>query len=240
MTWSDITLAYQVPLPVVLAACATMRLALFRLGGLASALERRPELATPLTSMRSCTYHHAIHMLTLPVREGVYIWKHGGNPYDGGVFYHVSPLLLGQIDRTVTTVPWSVLAHVTHFSLFDGGSVDRCRYWNGVWPRRDCKKQSGCECSRLPCCGYVSIASFELLIIRYLLNPYTVLSCLARSTTSIDNSLLVLAIASLSSGKLSVCRSDHQARSSSVSPSLLLPRIPRFTPPCSFQPSSWS
>lgn len=35
---------------------------------------------------------------------------------------------------------------------------------------------------------------------RYLLNPYTILSCVARSTTSVDNTLVVIAIASACGG----------------------------------------
>lgn len=39
---------------------------------------------------------------------------------------------------------------------------------------------------------------------RYLFNPYTLLSCVARTTTTLDNTILLLAISSASSSKLAI------------------------------------
>jgi hypothetical protein len=39
---------------------------------------------------------------------------------------------------------------------------------------------------------------------RYLLNPYTIASCIAQSTTSIDNALILLAVAAAAQGELNL------------------------------------
>lgn len=73
--WPQIPAAKRYP--AVLAAACLLRLALFAAVGKSHTLERRPELTSPLTSIRSLS-------------EGVYLYNHGIDPYDGGVFHHVS------------------------------------------------------------------------------------------------------------------------------------------------------
>ncbi|WVQ67521.1 uncharacterized protein L199_005721 [Kwoniella botswanensis] len=135
-----------------------LRVALF-LGApsLCLTVERRPELSTPLTSIRS-------------LKEGVYIYERGTNPYDGGVFYH-SPIYLAFFSYIVpassyflTTILWSLADLASSIALIN------------IWRARSGLSDGTREC---------------LISALFLFNPYTLLSCLARSTTSLDNAVLL-------------------------------------------------
>ena len=76
----------------VISAGVVLRLAAFAFTAIPEVLAKRPELAPPTTSFRSCRSrpHKAMagaHQLL--VKEGIFIYANGSNPYDGGVFYHV-------------------------------------------------------------------------------------------------------------------------------------------------------
>ncbi|WVW84068.1 hypothetical protein I302_106097 [Kwoniella bestiolae CBS 10118] len=177
----------------IIAVGTALRLALF-LGAssLCHALERRPELSTPLTSIRS-------------LKEGVYIHERGTNPYDGGVFYH-SPIYLAALTYIIsasshffTAITWTIADVASSIALIN------------VW-----RSRSGVSNQKREC----------LITALYLFNPYTLLSCLARSTTSLDNAILLNAIASAANGQaLPATILLSLATHTSLYPLLLLPPL---------------
>ncbi|KAL7421883.1 hypothetical protein Q5752_003654 [Cryptotrichosporon argae] len=157
-------LVRQIPqrrrLALALLGGAALRLALFATA-LPGALERRPELTSPLTSFRS-------------LKEGVWLSERGVDPYAGGVFYH-SPLYLFWFTHVVPPTPaltaalWTLLDVATALALV---SIWRARRPAAPAQDRD-----------------------ALVALLYLLNPYTLLTCLARSTTAADSLFTLTAIA---------------------------------------------
>ncbi|BEJ08882.1 hypothetical protein CcaverHIS641_0509760 [Cutaneotrichosporon cavernicola] len=151
-------------LVAVLVGGALMRLALFASAALTGILERRPELSSPLTSVRS-------------LREGTFLYKHDYDPYAGG-----SPLFLlffsyaVPIESSVLTAGlWTAVDVIVAILLV---KIWRSRHPAGSkWSSRD-----------------------HTVALLYLFNPYTLLSCLARSTTTIDNALCLYAIAATYTG----------------------------------------
>ncbi|GFZ46707.1 hypothetical protein JCM24511_03927 [Saitozyma sp. JCM 24511] len=131
----------------VLVAGFVLRLALFATS-IPALLEKRPELSTPLTSVRS-------------LKEGQFIFAQGSDPYAGGVFHHQSPLYL-----LLPAVPLV-------YALADAvAAATLCRI---------AKERK-------------ALVAAVGLMRSYLFNPYALLSCLARSTTTIDNAVLLAAI----------------------------------------------
>ncbi|QRV79228.1 phosphatidylinositol glycan anchor biosynthesis class U protein [Ceratobasidium sp. AG-Ba] len=106
------------------------------------------------------------------LKEGVFLLQRGIDPYTGGVFLH-SPLLLAlfstvfPLSGTGTAVLWSLLDGLTSWCLVS------------LWRLRTLSKDDRKE---------VLIAAI------YLLNPYTLLTTLARSTATIDTALTALAL----------------------------------------------
>ncbi|KAK4690002.1 GPI-anchor transamidase subunit U, partial [Tremellales sp. Uapishka_1] len=181
---------------LVLAAGLVLRIAVFSTR-LPSVLEGRPELSTPLTSFRS-------------LREGVYIYGKGTNPYEGGVFYH-SPLYLAfftyiipSSSRIQTSSFWSLVDIVSAMALVS------------IWKTRI--RRSGCSSGKEE--------RDALVAALYLFNPYTLMSCFARSTTSLDNSMLLLSVSSACDGaSLQSLLRLALAAHASLYPVLLLPPI---------------
>ncbi|KLT45415.1 PIG-U-domain-containing protein [Cutaneotrichosporon oleaginosum] len=152
----------------VLAGGVLARLALFA-SPLPGMLERRPELTSPITSVRS-------------LREGTFLYKHTYDPYAGGVFFH-SPLYLLFFAYAVPIE--SALLSAGLWTLVDAiGAVTLVQIWRTRQPAAS--KWSGRD---------------HIVALLYLFNPYTLLSCLARSTTSLDNAMVLYAIASTYMGR---------------------------------------
>ncbi|WOO81184.1 Phosphatidylinositol glycan anchor biosynthesis class U protein [Vanrija pseudolonga] len=186
-------------LALVLGSALLLRLGLFAFTGVSTALERRPELTSPLTSFRSLS-------------EGVFLRDTGFDPYAGGVFHH-SPLyllffsyIIPVYSRALTAVLWS-LADVL-------GGILLVRVWQAR-SAASTSKTTPADTSR----DY-------LVALLYLFNPYTLLSCLARSTTSLDNVLTLAAISGAFTGQnlLSVVALAVAAQTSWY-PLFLLPAV---------------
>ncbi|KAH9936170.1 PIG-U-domain-containing protein [Fomitopsis serialis] len=118
------------------------------------------------------------HLLSSPLtsysrlQEGIYLFKHGIDPYSGSTFRH-SPLLLSLF---TTVIP---LSEVTAPLLWT--TSDAVAAWSlvHIWRARQ----------------NVSTTSRDSLIAAlYLLNPYTFLPSLGLSTSSFENSLCLLSI----------------------------------------------
>lgn len=85
---------------LLLGAAVCLRLALFLVfPALPTVLTNRVEVSTPVTSFKRCKYLHRGHDRDATiadiriVQEGVFLYSHNINPYDGGVF-HQAPLFL--------------------------------------------------------------------------------------------------------------------------------------------------
>ncbi|KAI9596477.1 GPI transamidase subunit PIG-U [Syncephalis fuscata] len=121
-------------------------------------ISQRIELSTPLTN-----YHR--------LKEGVFLYQHDISPYDGGVT-HQAPLLLvafALLDRLPIISKWLI------FPLIDLA----CGYWllkiSEYKSLLDIPKQKTVYKPSKDCWHFLAAGL-------YLFNPYTVLSCLARST----------------------------------------------------------
>lgn len=94
MSYLERLRSYEISHSQVFIAGAVLRMALFALPEVVMMLQRRPELSTPLTSFRSSKSALLFSSMTTSftvclVKEGVFIYQHGSNPYSGGTFYHV-------------------------------------------------------------------------------------------------------------------------------------------------------
>ncbi|KAF8893515.1 GPI transamidase subunit PIG-U [Infundibulicybe gibba] len=127
------------------------------------------------------------HQLSSPLtayshlQEGVYLFENGIDPYSGGIFRH-SPLYLSLFttilpnSRSVNSVLWTVCDIVGAWALVQ------------IWRTRQ----------------QVSSSSRDSLVAAiYLMNPYIILPNAALSTSSVENTLALLAFMFASKGKKS-------------------------------------
>lgn len=206
---SQIPERYQ--LASVLGAGALARLALFAFQPLTSVLERRPELSSPVTSIRSCAYSSSLGDGIIAdgysARRDVSI-----QPWPRSLRWRCllsrwcppstladepqSPLYLLFFSHVVN-VESSVMTALLWTLADTIGAVLLVQIWRSRpirsqprWKHRD----------------YIVALLFVdntgwLLTHRYLFNPYTLLSCLARSTTSLDNMLCLYSISAAFAGE---------------------------------------
>ncbi|TFK74295.1 PIG-U-domain-containing protein [Pluteus cervinus] len=127
------------------------------------------------------------HQLTTPLtsyanlQEGIYLFNRGINPYDGGYFRH-SPLFLSLFStilpntKSTAYIIWTLCDGIAAWALVQ------------IWRARQ----------------GISTSSRDLLITTsYLFNPYLVLPSLALSTSTFENTFLLLCIMFASQGKAS-------------------------------------
>lgn len=103
------------------------------------------------------------------LQEGLFLYEHGLSPYDGGVF-HQAPLLLVIFEilpPTVVFVGLDILNAVALHSIADNLRVPTSRF----------QKLNG-----------------KLIAAAYLFNPFTILSCLGRSTSIFTNTAIIQAV----------------------------------------------
>ncbi|KAI0688905.1 GPI transamidase subunit PIG-U [Earliella scabrosa] len=135
---------------------------------LPEALKHDQQLSSPLTSYSR-------------LREGIYLFEHGVDPYSGGFFRH-SPLLLSLFSTVIPLAPytspllWIAADAVTAWALVR------------IWRYRT---------------GAKATTRDGLVAALYLLNPYIFLPSLALSTSSIENALCVLSLMFASRGRAS-------------------------------------
>ncbi|KAI5451953.1 hypothetical protein NCC49_001253 [Naganishia albida] len=180
-------------------------MALFAFTSVPDELETRIELSTPITNLRR-------------LREGVYLHQHGVDPYESSSFYH-SPLYLSVFSTVVD--PTSKLAMAVLWTLIDFIAASALR---SIWrarkqqeddvtsPRNEVvegvtqKEESGSNSLGIAAKTrrWLRDGWDESVMTLYLLNPYTIATCLARSTTSIDNALTLLSISYAAQGQASL------------------------------------
>ncbi|KAI9507904.1 PIG-U-domain-containing protein [Russula earlei] len=138
------------------AVAARVVLALSPLG---SYLQDDDQLSSPLTSYSR-------------LQEGIYLFRHGVDPYSGGSFRH-SPLALSVFS---TIVPKSRIHPTLLWTFFD--AVGAWALVN-IWRSRSNIQKSERD---------MRIAAI------YLINPYIFLPCLALSTSTLENTLQLLVL----------------------------------------------
>ncbi|RAR01166.1 CDC91 cell division cycle 91-like protein [Stemphylium lycopersici] len=163
---------------LLFAAAAAGRLLLFTLfPALPVLLAGRVEVSTPVTSFKR-------------LQEGVFLYTHNVSPYDGGV-YHQAPLLLPlfallpnpAIAPLATNVFFTLVDLLSANALAqiaDTGFASLTRLFAS--PRKDLKWSSA------------AIAA------GFLFSPFTVATCIARSTSALTNLFILTAMAKASQG----------------------------------------
>ncbi|KAL8408113.1 hypothetical protein RB594_006785 [Gaeumannomyces avenae] len=186
------------------AAAAALRFALFALfPGLPDLLTGRVEISTPVSSFKR-------------LQEGLFLYNHNVSPYDGGV-YHQAPLLLPLFsllpDVSAYPIFTSLLyiavdiasAHALH-RIADSGEAAWSAHFKS--PRR-ARRWGGAVVAAL-----------------YLFSPFTLATCLGRSTSVFTTCAILSAIAKAVSGApLGALVALSFASYLSMYPLLLLPPL---------------
>ncbi|XP_029123126.1 uncharacterized protein [Elaeis guineensis] len=134
-------------------------------------LGSRPEVATPLTSLRR-------------LAEGYWLKQSSMSPYAGSM-YHGSPLLLSILGPlTITSLMFVIVDFVTAMLIHATGQklMTKCH-----------QSLQFLNLSKLvEASGNVDAGKFASLV--FLWNPLTIVTCVGSTTTPIDNFMVVLAI----------------------------------------------
>ncbi|KAK9471517.1 GPI transamidase subunit PIG-U [Dipodascopsis tothii] len=156
----------------VLSTYAVVRVVLAKLFPfLAGVLDERVEISTPVTSFKS-------------LKEGLFLYRHGIQPYDGGV-YHQVPVLLPFFDAILDTSNFGD-ADLRVTVLFT--AVDIVAAWalGTLYDGR--KKYTQPELSKWP------------VMAIYLFNPLSFMTSVAGSTTVLVNAAIVCSLAAAGAG----------------------------------------
>lgn len=185
----------------LLSAAALVRLSLFVLfPSLPDLLMSRPEVATPMTAFKR-------------LQEGVFLYSHGVSPFNGGVYHQVcsipyiaalsswliaclkAPLLLplfsvfpdylsNSLPIDILYIATDLLSALALMRIADSGEAGSARLYKS--PRRDMKWSSTA----------VGAA--------FLFNPFAVITCIGRATSSFTNCAILVAVAGACSANFSV------------------------------------
>ncbi|KAI2622474.1 PIG-U-domain-containing protein [Hypoxylon sp. NC1633] len=154
-------------------AAALLRLILFVFfPALPDLLTGRVEISTPVTSFKR-------------LQEGLFLYNHNVSPYDGGV-YHQAPLLLPLFSLLPDPSAYPIFAYLLYivvdllsadalYKIAESGEASTSRLFTSARKERRWS-------------GYVVAALF-------LLNPFTIATCMARPTNVFTTCAIVHAIA---------------------------------------------
>ncbi|KAF6824150.1 GPI transamidase subunit PIG-U [Colletotrichum plurivorum] len=183
---------------------AALRLLLFVVfPGLPDLLTGRVEISTPMTSFKR-------------LQEGLFLYNHNVSPYDGGV-YHQAPLFLPvfsllpdpkslPIFTYILFILFDILSADALLKIADSGEAGSSRLFTS--PRRG-KRWSG-----------LVVASL------YLFNPFTIATCIGRSTSVFTTCAILHAISKAIAGApLNAMLALSFATYFSMYPVLLLPPL---------------
>ncbi|KAF9915245.1 hypothetical protein BX616_006569 [Lobosporangium transversale] len=158
---------------LVFGAAFALRLGLLNLPAFPSILADQVEISTPITSFKRLS-------------EGVFLFRNGVPPYDGGVF-HQAPLLLGLFYLIINSPPLVnalyilvdlaigyMLLQITAIKERDSTSEKKIMQYG------DKTEESGMS--------GLTVASL------YLFNPFTIVSCIGKSTILFSNMAVVAGI----------------------------------------------
>ncbi|KAL9945552.1 hypothetical protein ACHAQF_007607 [Verticillium nonalfalfae] len=185
-------------------AAAALRLVLFvGFPRLPDLLTGRVEISTPVTSFKR-------------LQEGLFLYNHNVSPYDGGV-YHQAPLLLPLFSLLPDLKAWPIFASLLYIlvdllsadalaKIADSGEAGASRHFTS--PRRATRWNG------------VAVAA------AFLFNPFTIATCLGRSTGVFSTCAILHAIAKAIGGApVSAVVALTLAGYLSLSPLLLLPPL---------------
>ncbi|XP_063140118.1 phosphatidylinositol glycan anchor biosynthesis class U protein isoform X3 [Rattus norvegicus] len=168
------------PLALVLVVAVTVRAALFR-SSLAEFISERVEVVSPLSSWKR-------------VVEGLALLDLGVSPYSGAVF-HETPLIiylfhfLIDYAELVFMITDALTAIALYFAIQDFNKVVFKK--QKLLLELDQYAPDVAELIRTPMeMRYIPLK----VALFYLLNPYTILSCVAKSTCAINNTLIAFFI----------------------------------------------
>ncbi|EPY78261.1 phosphatidylinositol glycan anchor biosynthesis class U protein isoform 1 [Camelus ferus] len=168
------------PLALVLVVAVTVRAALFR-SSLAELISERVEVVSPLSAWKR-------------VVEGLSLLDLGVSPYSGAVF-HETPLIiylfhfLIDYAELVFMITDAITAIALYFAIQDFNKVVFKK--QKLLLELDQYAPDVAELIRTPMeMRYIPLK----VALFYLLNPYTVLSCVAKSTCAINNALIAFFI----------------------------------------------
>ncbi|KAK3807933.1 MAG: major facilitator superfamily permease Cdc91p [Benniella sp.] len=156
----------------IFAYALALRLALFYLP-LSSTLAGRVEISTPITSFKRLS-------------EGVFLFSNGVPPYDGGVF-HQAPLLLGLFYPIIAS-PLAVTLLYTLCDLAIGFMLLRITAIKDQYSVTEKKVRQYGGKEEEPGMDGLTVATL------YLFNPFTIASCVGKSTILFSNMAAVAGI----------------------------------------------
>jgi phosphatidylinositol glycan class U len=191
-------------------AAAAVRLLLFTaFPSLPNLLAGRVEVSTPVTSFKR-------------LQEGLFLYTHNVSPYDGGIYHQVRPTAITHTNSILTilgTPPSPPLLPPTKSGILPvcdkpvvhcgrltgGGCVDaNCGQWSSsddkivqVFKKGPALEQRRCRCR---VCLISNHLEAQTKYFSYLFNPFTVATCIARSTSALNNLFILAAIAKAAQG----------------------------------------
>ncbi|KAI9491481.1 GPI transamidase component-like protein [Zychaea mexicana] len=160
---------------ILYSAAIVLRLAIFSFPSVADTLLQRVEFATPVTSYKRLT-------------EGVYLYDSNVPPYDGGLF-HQAPLLL-SIFSFLTSIP-NYYTIPLLYSFIDI-TIAHCLY--RIKQTKPQPTPLSNETNATTNNNNGNTLQPHLVAALYLFNPFTVLSCVSRSSIIFSNLSIVMAI----------------------------------------------
>ncbi|RPA83499.1 PIG-U-domain-containing protein [Ascobolus immersus RN42] len=183
---------------IITLAVAVRLVLFFAFPSLPEVLVNRVEISTPVTSFKR-------------LQEGLFLYRHGISPYDGGVF-HQAPLLLAffttlqssDIAFKLVYIAADVLSALSLIQIANSGVAASSALYTST--RKD-----------------MQWPSWRVAAV-FLLNPFTVATCISRSTIVFTNTVVLLAI-SKAVGKKPAAASMALAMASYLSlyPALIVP-----------------
>ncbi|CAO3653942.1 unnamed protein product [Cunninghamella echinulata] len=144
---------------------------MFSLPAVSNTLLQRVELSTPVTSFKQLT-------------EGVFLYQSQVPPYDGGVF-HQAPLLL---------IIFSFLFQLPEIVIFFIYSFLDIIIAHALQTITKMKREREKSMPTLAIEKKLSLIHPTLISALYLFNPFTILSCISRSTIIFSNLSIIMAL----------------------------------------------
>lgn len=152
-------------------------------------ISNRVEIATPLNSWKRLV-------------EGVYLYEHNINPYEGDSF-HESPIMLILFHFLMKKVPFLLPLLFTTLDLFTAYLLYRTsRAFTRIFTRsqKQQSKEIAEESKTMLLDEYHLKRASQHVAFVYLFNPYSVLNCAGMTTTVIQNFLLAASLCGAANG----------------------------------------